>query len=301
VHCGPGELGREPGGAARGDGVVGQPNGQRGVVAGRGGGARLPQGPDLSGTVHNVGHAIGVEHPLDERRGGGALVELAAGLDDRGGQVDGDLALRDRQLERLLQRVGGEVTGAQPVAGTLVAAAQRDGQRQVGQPLGVRRRLPAQPLERLDGLAQPALRLQSARPAEAGVRREHGVLLVGGLHDLREALGGDGRIAMLELQLGVTQPELGVDALPRLDPVQEELGGAPQALGQESGYNRSRSALTRLDERDITVRQVGSGQLGLGHPPVQPQSADAVTDGSLTRHLISQGGEGSTTRNDCMK
>src|SRR5690606_22675238 len=110
------------------------------------------------------------------------------------------------------------------------------------------RRLPAQPLQRLDRLAEPALRLEGPRPPEPGLRRQHRVLFVGGLDDLAVSVSRYGGVAVLQLQLGVPQAELGVDALTGLDAVEEELGGAAEPLGQQPGDDGSRRTLTRLNE-----------------------------------------------------
>ena len=196
----------------------------------------------------------------------------------------------------------GQVVGAQGVSGPLVAAAQRHRQRQVRQALGVGGGLATESLERFHRGTDPTLGLQSAGPAEPRVRGQHGVFLAGDLDDLAEPLGGDGRVAVVQLQLRMAQAQLGVDALTRLDPVEKELGGTPQAFGEEARDHGGRRALARLDEGDVAVGKVRPSQLGLGHAPTQPQSADAVTDGSLTRHLISQGGGWSIcSRHDCMK
>lgn len=157
------------------------------------------------------------------------------GLHQGGGQFDGDLALRQGQPVDLAERVGGQVARARDVSGTLVAAAQRHRQRQVGQALGVGGRLTAESLERLQRRTDPALGLQCACTAEPRVRGQHHVLLAGDLDDLTETIRRDGRVAVEELQLRVAQTKLGVDALAWLDPMQQELGGAPQSLGQQTG------------------------------------------------------------------
>ncbi|MFD0657269.1 hypothetical protein [Thermocatellispora tengchongensis] len=115
------------------------------------------------------------------------------------------------------------------------------------------RGLAAQALIRLHRRAQLALAFERAGPAEPRVRREQGVLLARGLDDLAEPVGCRRRVTVVEFELRVTQPEFGVDALTRLDAVQQELGGAPEALGQQSRDHGGRRPLPRLDEGDVTV------------------------------------------------
>ena len=105
-------------------------------------------------------------------------------------------------------------------------------QREVGEALGVRGGLVAQPLVRLDGPAEASLSLHRPRHAEPRVGGEHRVVLTRRLDDLGEAFGGHGGIAVIQLELGMSEAELGVDALPGFYPVEKELGGASEPLGK---------------------------------------------------------------------
>lgn len=148
----------------------------------------------------------------------------------------------------------------------------------------MRRGLVAKPLVGLDRPCRVPLGLQRASLAVPRLRGEHGVVVTRGLGRVGEESGRDDRVPVAQFELRLTQGQPGVDALVRLDPVEQELHATPEPLGEQACDDRCGGPFSGLDERNITVRQVWPGQLRLGHVPVQPQSTDAVTDGCLTGH-----------------
>src|SRR5690606_31871716 len=91
-------------------------------------------------------------------------------------------------------------------------------------------------------------------------------------------------------EVRVALPDLQVGALLRLDALGEVLGRAAEALGQHAQDGRRRGALTRLDQRDVAVGKVVTGELCLRQASGQPQVADTFADVAWTRHVDSLSG-----------
>ncbi|GAA3144441.1 hypothetical protein GCM10020001_079360 [Nonomuraea salmonea] len=216
----------------------------------------------------------GVEQLGGELPGAQHVAALVVGHEQGGGQLDpligpGLAGVADQQL---LAHLDGEVQ----LLALAVGPAQRDGHLQGA--LGGQLLL-AQPQHDRDRLVEVSRGLRGQRQAELGfLTKRCQTCQVTVSQEFRETRAGLGDLAVLECQPRVAEGQLDVLHLLGGDPVDQIGQRAVQFRGQQLQDRRGGSTLAALDQRDVTVRQLGMCQLSLRKAALPPNRLDTESD-----------------------